>query len=182
MNDMSAVFEPRPAAEFDKAATAAEDFKDAMARLAVGVGVAACWGDDGAPVGLLVSSIAAVSATPPRILFCVQKTVRSHRALFRARRISLNILAESDRAEAERFSSAARVLERFDPTVWSLDPDAPPRHRAALVGLTGTVGHRMDAGTHTVFILDVRDVSIQHAGPLVYFDRRYAGLQPLTDA
>ena len=139
MNDMSAVFQPRPSAEFDKAATTAEDFKDAMARLAVGVGVAACWGADGAPVGLLVSSIAAVSAEPPRILFCCcRKTVRSHNALFRARRISLNILSESDRAEAERFSSAERAIERFDPSVWSLQPDAPPRHRSALVGLTGT--------------------------------------------
>lgn len=182
MNDMSAVFQRKVPAGFDKAAATAEDFKDAMAQLAVGVGVAACWSHSGAPVGLLVSSIAAVSATPPRILFCVQKTVRSHGALFRARQISLNILAESDRAEAERFSSAARVLERFDPDVWSLDNHEPPRHRAALVGLTGTVAHRMDAGTHTVFILNVGDVSIRPAGPLVYFDRRYASLHPLTDA
>ena len=57
-----------------------------------------------------------------------------------------------------------------------------PVARAALVGLTGVIGHRMDAGTHTVFILNVDDVSIQHAGPLVYFDRRYASLRPLADA
>ena len=181
MNNMSAVFHAKPSAEFDEAATG-QDFRDAMSRLAVGVGVAACWGGDGEPVGLLVSSIASVSAEPPRILFCVQKTVRSHNTLLRARRISLNILAESDRAEAERFSNAERAIERFDPSVWNLDPNAPPRHRGALVGLSGTVSHRMDAGTHTVFILNVRNISIQHAGPLVYFDRRYASLRPLTDA
>ena len=158
------------------------DFKNAMARLAVGVGVAACWGDDGAPIGLLVSSIAALSAEPPRILFCVQKSVRSHNALFRSRRLSLNILAEDDRAEAERFSNAERVIERFNPAVWDLDPGAPPRHRAALVALAGVIAHRMDAGTHTVFILNVQDVDARDAPPLVYFDRRYASIRPLPYA
>ena len=181
MNDMSATFRPRPSAGPAKRATA-QDFKDAMSRLAVGVGIAAGLSEDGSPVGLLVSSIAAVSAEPPRILFCVPKTVRSYNTLLRAHRLSLNILAESDRTEAERFSSAERAIERFDPSIWKLDPGAPPRHRAALVGLSGAVGHRLDAGTHTVFILNVDDVSIQHAGPLVYFDRRYASLRPLADA
>jgi flavin reductase (DIM6/NTAB) family NADH-FMN oxidoreductase RutF len=159
-----------------------EAFKDAMSRLAVGVVVAACWGADGAPVGLLVSSIAPVSAEPPRILFCVQKTARSHNALFAAQRISLNILSETDRAEAERFSSAERGLERFDPSEWYLDPQTPPQRRSALVSLTGGVGHRMDAGTHTVFILNVSDIDVRDAKPLVYFDRRYTSLRPLTDA
>jgi flavin reductase (DIM6/NTAB) family NADH-FMN oxidoreductase RutF len=50
------------------------------------------------------------------------------------------------------------------------------------VALTGTIGHRMDAGTHTVFVLNVRDVDVRDAGPLVYFDRGYAGLRPLAEA
>lgn len=158
-----------------------QDFRNAMSRLAGGVGVAACWNGE-APAGLLVSSIAVLSVDPARVLFCVQKTARSHNALFHARRCSLNILAERDRTEAERFSNAARSGERFDPNVWSLDPADPPRHRSALVGLTGSIGHRMDAGTHTVFVLNVTDAEVRDAGPLVYFDRGYAGLRPLGEA
>jgi flavin reductase (DIM6/NTAB) family NADH-FMN oxidoreductase RutF len=156
-------------------------FKDAMCRLAGGVGVAACWNGE-TPTGLLVSSIAALSVTPPRVLFCVQKIARSHNALFHARQCSLNLLAEDDRLEADRFSNSARSGERFDPAQWTLDPASPPTSRSALVALTGTIGHRMDAGTHTVFVLNVRDVDVRDAGPLVYFDRGYAGLRPLAEA
>ena len=175
---MTAHLLPHPASA---QALDSQDFRNAMSRLAGGVGVAACWNGE-EPAGLLVSSIAVLSVEPARVLFCVQKTARSHDALFRARRCSLNLLAERDRAEAERYSKAERSSERFDLGRWSLDPAAPPRHRSALVGLTGAIGHRMDAGTHTVFVLNVSEAEVQDAGPLVYFDRGYAGLRPLGEA
>ena len=171
-----AVFKPRV-----QTAPHSQDFKNAMARLAGGVGVAACWRDD-VPTGLLVSSIAVLSAEPPRVLFCVQKSARWHDALFHARQCSLNILAEDGQAEAERFSSAERAAERFDPALWRLDGRSPPRCASALIGLVGAIGHRMDAGTHTVFVLNVSDVEVREARLLVYFDRRYVGLRPLAGA
>jgi len=156
-----------------------DDFRDAAARLAGGVGVVACW-DGGSPVGLLVSSIAVLSVDPPRVLFCVRKAARSHPALFRADRCSLNVLGENHRDEAERFSDPARTHERFNTSSWDLEPQRPPRHRTALIGLSGTIGGRMDAGTHTVFVLDVATAQVSDAKPLVYFDRSYAGLHALT--
>lgn len=153
-------------------------FRDAMARLAGGVGVVACWNGE-APAGLLVSSIAALSAEPPRVLFCVQKTARSHEALFRSRQCSLNILAEADVDEARRFSDSARTSERFEAGRWVLDPAVPPRCLTALSSVSGTISHRMDAGSHTVFVLNVREARSRDAEPLVYFNRAYAGLQPL---
>jgi flavin reductase len=173
------VIDPPPLASV-RDGLAHEAFKDAMARLAGGVGVAACW-DGEAPVGLLVSSIAVLSVEPPRVLFCVRKATRSHNALFRTRQCSLNILAESDRGEAERFSDPVRTHERFDPSRWSLEPQSPPRHRTALIGLVGSIVHRLDAGTHTVFVLGVNQADARDARPLVYFDRSYAGLHVLPD-
>ena len=158
-----------------------EAFRDAAARLAGGVGVVACW-DGETPVGLLVSSIAVLSVDPPRVLFCVRKAARSHTALFRADRCSLNVLAESHRDEAERFSDSARTHERFSTSSWDLEPQRPPRHRTALIGLSGAIGGRMDAGTHTVFVLDVATADVSDAPPLVYFGRQYAGLHPLSEA
>jgi flavin reductase len=156
-----------------------EAFRDAVARLAGGVGIAACWADEG-PVGLLVSSIAVLSVDPPRVLFCVRKAARSHAALFRARHCSLNILTENDQAEAERFSDPGRTHERFDATSWSLRPQGPPHHRTPLIGLIGTIRRRMDAGTHTVFVVDVSRADVSDAKPLLYFNRRYAGLHALA--
>ena len=156
-----------------------EDFRHAMSRLASAVGVVACW-DRGSPVGLLVSSVTSLSIDPPRLLFCLQKANRSHDAFFRADACSVSILSDEDQAEAERFSSAERYWERFDPAAWALDPRSPPRYRPALLCLSGTISHRMDAGTHSLFIVNVAEASVGNASPLVYFDRRFATLQPVA--
>lgn len=155
-------------------------FRDAMALLAGGVAVASCW-DGEIPRGLLVSSITALSTEPPRVLFCVRKASSSYSALLRNRSCGVAVLAEYDRREAERFSSADRAAERFDPAHWVLDPAAPPRHRAPLIGLEGRVGHRIDAGTHTIFVLDVLKAQVSPDRPLVYFDRAFRGLRDLAE-
>jgi flavin reductase (DIM6/NTAB) family NADH-FMN oxidoreductase RutF len=40
----------------------------------------------------------------------------------------------------------------------------------------------MDAGSHTVFVLDMNTAHVSDAKPLVYFDRRYASLHTLAEA
>ena len=150
-------------------------FRDAMARLASGVAIAACW-DGQTPRGLLVSSITALSTEPARVLFCVRQASASHSALLHARQCSVAILAEDDLEEAERFSNSTRTAERFDPAIWRLTPDAPPQYRAPLIALTGQVCARIDAGTHTIFVLNVQSATTRRGEPLVYFERAFRGL------
>lgn len=155
-------------------------FRDAMSRLAGGVAIAACW-DGPTPRGLLVSSLIALSTEPPRVLFCVRKASSSHDAFLRAGTVSVSILAEDDRDEAERFSTSHRAAERFASAAWRLRQGVePPTYRNALIGLSGLVGQRLDAGTHSVLVLDVSESSIRAAAPLVYFDRRFRGLRDLA--
>jgi flavin reductase len=146
-------------------------FKDGIAHLASGVAVAACWADGG-PRGLLVSSLTSLSTEPPRVLFCVRKATSSHDALLAAAAVSLSILSREQQAEAERFSRPDLVHERFG-EAWRLDPRAPPSLRAALVSLAGPIYRRIDAGTHTVFILDVSEAVTLRTAPLLYFGRRF---------
>ena len=149
-------------------------FKDGLARVASGVAVVACW-SDGRPRGLLVSSLTGLSTEPPRILFCVRKAAAAHQALLGAESISLSILAAEQRHEAERFSRFELAEQRFG-SPWRLDPMAPPSLPDALVSLAGPVHCRIDAGTHTVFILDVSVAQAQPGEPLVYFERGYEAL------
>ena len=46
----------------------------------------------------------------------------------------------------------------------------------ALVALRGTVHCRIDAGTHTVLILDVNETCARVGSPLLYFERGYGSL------
>lgn len=149
-------------------------FKDGLSRLASGVAVAACW-SDGQPRGLLVNSLTGLSTEPPRVLFCIRKAASSHDALLVADAVSLSILTPDHTAEAERFSRADLAHERFG-DAWRLGSVEPPALTDALVTLSGPVHCRIDAGTHTVFILDVSTARSRDAAPLVYFDRGFEGL------
>lgn len=153
-------------------------FREAMSRLAGGVGVAACWGSDG-PCGLLVSSITSLSADPPRVLFCVRKAAASHDDFLASQWCSVNILGESDRAEAELFSDGARRAERFSDGAWRLEDPRAPVRPGALAALLGRVSHRMDAGSHSLFVLEIASATAADDRPLVYFNRAFSGLLPL---
>ena len=150
-------------------------FRDAMAHLASGVAVAACW-DGEEPRGLLVSSLTALSTEPPRVLFCVAKTASAHNALLKAQECSLALLAEADRDEAERFSQRDRAGDRFDPRQWELTPEAPPRRLDALVAIQGFIDQKINAGSHSIFIVRVTAADVLDHAPLVYFDRAFRRL------
>jgi flavin reductase len=149
-------------------------FKNGLARLASGVAVAACWAD-GQPRGLLVNSLTGLSTEPPRVLFCVRKAASSHDALLAAEAISLSILTPNHAVEAERFSRSDLARDRFG-AAWRLNTVEPPILEDALVTLSGPIHCRIDAGTHTVFILDVSATQSRDASPLVYFDRGFEAL------
>ena len=151
-------------------------FRDAMAQLAGGVAIVSCW-DGAAPSGLLISSITALSTEPPRMLFCVRKAASAHGALLRGARCGLAVLSEHDRLEADRFSRSDRKAERFGADRWALESPAPPRLRRSLIGLDGVISHRIDAGTHTIFITDIYEVRLENHRPLIYFDRDFRKLR-----
>jgi flavin reductase len=153
-----------------------EAFRDSLARLASGVAVAACWTPQG-PKGLLISSLTGLSTEPPRILFCVRKGATAHEALLTAEDISLSILAAGQRREAERFSRTELTHERFG-SGWTQVPEAPPVLADALAHMQGAVRCRIDAGSHTIFILDVSAAVTRPGAPLVYFERAYANPSP----
>jgi flavin reductase (DIM6/NTAB) family NADH-FMN oxidoreductase RutF len=150
-------------------------FRNGLAKLASGVAIVACWAD-GQPRGLLVNSLTGLSTQPPRLLFCVRKAAGAHAALLKADFISVSLLDEADREEAERFARGERASERFLDGQWTLDPRRPPERPDALAAFSGPVRSRMDGGTHTVFILDVSDAKARDADPLLYFERDFRKL------
>jgi flavin reductase len=156
---------PRPSVDGDA-------FHDAMAHLASGVAVVACW-DGAEPRGLLVSALTALSTQPPRVLFCVAKTASAHDALLRAEECSLNLLSEGDQEEAERFSRRDRAGHRFDPRSWRLEPGAPPARRDALMEIVGFVDQKIDAGSHSMFIVRVNSAETRDHAPLIQFGRGF---------
>lgn len=152
-------------------------FADAMTHLASGVAVVTFW-DGPTPRGLLISALTTLSTQPPRMLFGVDKTDSSHDHLLAAEECSLNLLSDSDLAEAERFSRNDQAHDRFCGEAWRIERGRPPARIGALVSLRGLVDRRIDAGSHSIFIIRVENAEVGQHAPLVYFGR---GFHRLSD-
>ncbi len=147
--------------------------RDALARLASGLTLIACW-DGATPKGLAATSLIGLSVAPPRLLFSVRHEASAHDALLRAEHFSATVLASEDQAEAERFGRSG--AERFNSPDWRLDDPFAPRFLGGLAQFDLRAEHRIGAESHTIFIAEVLDVSTRPGAPLVYFERSFSGL------
>ena len=159
---------------FPRPAVPDQAFVEATSRLAGAVAIVT-WQID-APGGLLVRAVNLLSTRPPRVLFGVAKEAPAHDALLRAETCALNLLSETDEEEAERFSRASPVQARFPADRWRIESDQPPRLLAGAVYLSGTVDHRIDAGSHSLFVLRVDAAEVNDCSPLVAFEHGFRRL------
>lgn len=150
-----------------------DSLRDALARLASGLTLIACWDGD-TPKGLAATSLIGLSVAPPRLLFSVRHEASAHDALLRAEHFSATVLASEDLAEAERFARSG--VERFNSPDWRLEDPFAPRFLGGLAQFDLRAEHRIGADSHTIFIAEVLDVSTRPGAPLVYFERSFAGI------
>lgn len=149
--------------------------KDALARLASGLTLIACWDGD-TPKGLVATSFIGLSVSPPRVLFSVRHEASAHEALLRATHYSAAILSEADREVADAFSSSTRSEQRFAGAGWRLDDLAAPRYLGGLARFELRTERRIGADSHTIFIAEVVNVVSDTGAPLVFFERGLSSL------
>ena len=145
-------------------------FRDAMASLASGVAVLTARRDDGGPCGLVATSLAAYSASPPSVLVSIGHTSRCHEALADGPSFGIHLLAAHQEAMARVFADPA-TEDKFDSVTWSWDGDVP--------AIEGTLAYmycrrsaRFDLYDHTILIGDVDHGHHGGGEPLVYLERR----------
>lgn len=148
---------------------------DALAQLASGVAIISLW-RDGAPQGLLVSSLIGLSVDPPRLLFTVRRDASAYAALLAEDRCAAVILAADDRADAVLFSTSRPASERFASPSWDLSADHAPRFRGGVANFALEIEQRLDVGANAIVIARVIAVASTPGEPLVYHARRLTGL------
>jgi flavin reductase (DIM6/NTAB) family NADH-FMN oxidoreductase RutF len=151
-------------------------FDEAAAHLAGAVAVVA-WGG-ATPRGLVVHTVSVLSMEPARVLFAVDKGEVGHDALLLEQECGISLLAGDDEAEAERFIRHDGAPERFQADRWTVSADAPPRFIGSLVHFSGFIDQKIDAGSHSLFVVRIGAAAVRHRAPLVYFDRGFRQLQP----
>lgn len=150
-------------------------FRRALGQFATGVAVVTAGTEEGALVGMTMSSFNSVSLDPPLVLFSVAKNAYSLPAMRSARSFGINILAHEQRDVSDRF---ARALE----DKWSEVAHRTGAHGAPL--LHGAIAHfecvphaRHDGGDHEIFLARVLAYAATGEGaPLIFFRGRYHAL------
>nr|MDT0660609.1 flavin reductase family protein [Micromonospora sp. DSM 115978] len=146
----------------------AATFTEAMTRLVSGVAVVTSRQSDGAPCGLLVSSICSYSLRPPSVLISVARESRSYPAVTGHVGFGVHLLGVADQATAHTF--AARGDDKFAGLDWDWDAEVP-RLRHVPVYLRCHRRRVFEHGDHAVVIGDVVDGQVFHGEPLVYYRR-----------
>jgi flavin reductase (DIM6/NTAB) family NADH-FMN oxidoreductase RutF len=134
----------------------------------------------GDPVGLLVTSLASVSTTPPLISFNVSRTSSSWPALQECKHLGLHVLAHDQEELAGRF--ARKGADRFTPaTAWHSGPFRVPLIDDVAARSVAVVEQRVPAGDHVIVVARLLDVSAREdLAPLLHHDGAYHLAVPTT--
>jgi flavin reductase (DIM6/NTAB) family NADH-FMN oxidoreductase RutF len=161
----------------------ADDFKAMMRRLAASVAVLSTW-HEGRALGLTATAVCSLTAEPPSLAVCVNRSAEAYPAIVASRRLGVSILTEDQAELATRFAGGAHRGEaKFDGHDWRLMPDGPPLLADALVAFDCRLEQFMDYGTHTIMACRVRAITANPSlSPLIYLDRTFLAARPLGSA
>ncbi len=154
-------------------------FRAGMRRLAGAVTlVTTSW--NGVRQGLTASAVCSLTADPPSLLACVNKSASAHDPINEASSFAVNVLASDQSDLARVFSDSQRTAKRFDHGRWLVGLTGAPLLEGALVSFDCHIDQRISKSTHTIFIGAVKDVRVgPNPRPLLYFDGTFGGFQGL---
>jgi flavin reductase len=154
-------------------------FKSGMRRLASGVSLVTTV-LDGQPHGMVATSVCSVSAEPPSLLVCVNRSSKSHDPIRDAGIFCINLLGAEDDEIARRFSAPEHRETRFAEREWASLVTGAPALADALASFDCRTAHTVPADTHTIFIAHVVAARVGQLGKgaLVYLDGQYSTVAP----
>ena len=139
--------------------------------------------DRSAWVGLTATAVSSLTAEPPRLLVCINRSVWAHGVITRSGVIGVNVLDGDQEALALRFAGrgACAPQEKFAVGDWSVQASGAPLLADALVGFDCRVAETVVASSHDVFICDVVGVRLREAvsDPLIYFNGAFMAGSPV---
>lgn len=157
----------------------AKEFRDGM-RAFVGNCSVITVGDGEVASGLVVTSAISLSAEPPLLLACVNRTSSSHPLLLKYGCFGWSSLGAAHQEVAERFSGFGGVKgpARYDGAEWETVVTGARLLKGAPTAFDCTVEEMIDRATHTILIGRVRAVrTTPGAGALIYWNGGYRALE-----
>ncbi len=141
-----------------------------MRRLAAGVTLLTA--SDGTGLhGMAATAVVSVSVDPPSLLASINRDASIHRVIEATSRFCANILANEQAGIVGAYSTSSLRHRRFTESGWRTGIDGLPYLEGALAAVFCAVDHRIEYGTHSLFIGRVRSVVLgAKRPPLLWFD------------
>ncbi len=152
-----------------------DEFRAALGRFATGVTVITVETATGEIHGMTASAFCSVSLRPPLVLVCVDQLAETYLHLHERRQFGVSILREEQDALSEFFADPERNPDAGYRLGISYRPlkSGTPVLQNALGNLDCAVVSAHEAGDHTIFVGEVREVIVSEGAPLLYFRGRY---------
>jgi flavin reductase (DIM6/NTAB) family NADH-FMN oxidoreductase RutF len=120
--------------------------------------------------GLTATAVCSLSAEPPTLLACVNRSASAHDPTLQSRVFCVNVLAQQHLELAMQFSSSKRLDERFTTGQWGTLESGAPVLMDSLVSFDCVLGETLRADTHTVLVGRVQAVRYNpELEPLLYW-------------
>lgn len=153
-------------------------FKLGMRALTGGVTVIGAYGPDGVPMAMTATAVTSLSADPPSLLVCVNRSASMALALVGAARFSVNVLGADQLEVAKAFGGqlGVRGTGRFIHGNWRrVDDNEVPVLSGSRVSFECEVAHVHEWATHHIVIGSVLDLHFNAVAgqSLVYADGAY---------
>jgi flavin reductase (DIM6/NTAB) family NADH-FMN oxidoreductase RutF len=132
---------------------------------------------DGQRMALTISSFLSVSADPPLVSVCINRNSRMCAAISDSGVFGVHLLAHDQAHVADNFAGRPRAGGEpydFSCVEWA---DEQSRKEPAMVGVSVSadceVVNSTDAGTHRLFIAEVKNLVTTERRPLIFWNRVY---------
>ena len=145
-------------------------YREAMRELASGVCLITIGRGD-ARNGLTATSVSSLSAEPPCLVVCVNRSASSFPLLAAAGSFGVNVLAADQRELAERFAgrTGASGADRFSTGLWDESGDAPLLEDSA-AAFECRVAEIFERNTHAIIVGQVRRSRVgRRSAALIYW-------------
>ncbi|MBN3725352.1 flavin reductase family protein [Burkholderia sp. Ac-20379] len=109
------------------------------------------------PLGFIATAVCSLSADPPSVIVCVNKSASAHDVILHQGFFAVNILA-SEHAQVVRQFGEKKGAERFAGIDWRMGETGAPLLTDARVALDCTLAKAHDGFSHTILVGVVQSI------------------------
>lgn len=153
-----------------------EALKKGMRNLASGVCVISSTDPNGSRAAMTASSVTSVSAEPPSLLVCVNKSAALDSILSSSSMFSVSVLNSDQENESNTCASPSEGKSRFEVGNWQVDEESGLSYLSdALSIFFCEKKQAVPYGTHNIYIGDITGVEFgaKQEGVLIYAQGAY---------